>query len=176
MRNDSQGKHRTLILQESIVGQIFNETLPRARKERQIAPQASAGYPLSINSLLAVRKAERGRIKKLRTNSRTPSPQSGRDMCLMIASNPAKAGFSSGTLKSQDILNIPALWPSTNLEMILNYQCSVIRKLILLYKWRAYRNIEIGGLFGVGYTAITEAAKRGRLFLDSPKVLAMLPR
>jgi len=39
-------------------------------------------------------------------------------MCLMIASNPAKAGFSSGTLKSKDILNIPGLWPSTNLEMI----------------------------------------------------------
>jgi hypothetical protein len=35
----------------------------------------------------------------------------------MIASNPAKAGLSSGTLKSQDISNIPALWPSTNLEM-----------------------------------------------------------
>jgi len=47
--------------------------LPRARKERQIAPQAlyragagqaSAGYPLSINCLLAIRKAQRGRDKK----------------------------------------------------------------------------------------------------------------
>jgi hypothetical protein len=47
-----------------LVGQIFNESLPGARKERQIAPQASAGYPLSINSLLAIRKAERGRDKK----------------------------------------------------------------------------------------------------------------
>jgi hypothetical protein len=43
---------------------IFNETLPRARKERQIAPQASAGYPLSINSLLAIRKEQRGHDKK----------------------------------------------------------------------------------------------------------------
>jgi len=35
-----------------------------AWKERQIAPQASAGYPLSINSLLAIRKAQRGLDKK----------------------------------------------------------------------------------------------------------------
>jgi hypothetical protein len=47
-----------------LVDHIFNETLPRSRKERQIAPQASAGYPLSINSLLAIRKAQRGRDKK----------------------------------------------------------------------------------------------------------------
>jgi hypothetical protein len=30
--------------------------------------------------------------------------------------------FSSGPLKSQDILNIPALCPSTNLEMIQIYK------------------------------------------------------
>jgi hypothetical protein len=47
-----------------LVGQIFYESLPRARKERQIAPQASAGYSLSINSLLAIRKAQRGRDQK----------------------------------------------------------------------------------------------------------------
>jgi hypothetical protein len=56
-----------------LVDQIFSESLPRARKERQIAPQAlyragagqaSAGYPLPINSLLAIRKAQRGRDKK----------------------------------------------------------------------------------------------------------------
>jgi hypothetical protein len=47
-----------------LVGQIFAESLPKAQKERQIAPQASAGYPLSINSLLAIRKAQRGRDKK----------------------------------------------------------------------------------------------------------------
>jgi len=53
-----------------LVGQIFDESLPRARKERQIAPQASAGDPLSINPLLAIRpwsglldKAQRGRDK-----------------------------------------------------------------------------------------------------------------
>jgi hypothetical protein len=36
----------------------------------------------------------------------------------MIASNPAKAGFSSGRLKSQVILERKDLWLSTNLEMI----------------------------------------------------------
>jgi hypothetical protein len=46
------------------VDQIFHESLPRARKERQLAQQASAGYPLSINSLLVIRKALRGRDKK----------------------------------------------------------------------------------------------------------------
>jgi len=47
-----------------LVGQNFNESSPMAWKERQIAPQASAGYPLSINSLLAIRKAQRGLDKK----------------------------------------------------------------------------------------------------------------
>jgi len=47
-----------------LVDQIFNESLPRARKERQIAPQASAGDPLSIICLLAIRKGQRGRDKK----------------------------------------------------------------------------------------------------------------
>jgi hypothetical protein len=55
------------------VDQIFNESLARARKERQIAPQAlyrdgagqaSAGYPLPINSLPAIRKAQQERDKK----------------------------------------------------------------------------------------------------------------
>jgi hypothetical protein len=47
-----------------LVGQIIDGRLPKARKERQIAPQASAGYPLSINSLLTIRKAQRGRDQK----------------------------------------------------------------------------------------------------------------
>jgi hypothetical protein len=47
-----------------LVDQIFGESLPRARKERQIAPQASAGYPLSINSPLPIRKAQQGRDNK----------------------------------------------------------------------------------------------------------------
>jgi hypothetical protein len=40
---------------------MFHESLPRARKESQIAQQASAGYPLSKNFLSAIRKAQRGR-------------------------------------------------------------------------------------------------------------------
>jgi len=47
-----------------LIGQISAESLPRARKERQLAPQASAGYPLSIDSLLAIRKAQRGPDQK----------------------------------------------------------------------------------------------------------------
>jgi hypothetical protein len=47
-----------------LVDRIFNESLSRSRKERQLAPQASAGYPLSINSLLAFHKAQRGCEKK----------------------------------------------------------------------------------------------------------------
>jgi hypothetical protein len=45
------------------VGRIFQESLPRARKESQIAQQASAGDPLSMNPLLVIRKAQRGRNK-----------------------------------------------------------------------------------------------------------------
>jgi len=57
--------------------------LPRARKERQIAPQAlyrsgagqaSAGDPLSINSPLAIRKAQRGRDKKAPEKWQNPPP------------------------------------------------------------------------------------------------------
>jgi hypothetical protein len=60
-----------------LVGQILYESLRRARKERQLAPQAlyrsgagqaSAGYPLSINSLPAIRKGQRGREKKASEN------------------------------------------------------------------------------------------------------------
>jgi len=45
------------------VDRIFHESLPRARKESQIAQQASAGDPLSMNPLPIIRKAKRGRDK-----------------------------------------------------------------------------------------------------------------
>jgi hypothetical protein len=45
------------------VDRIFHESLPRARKESQIAQQASAGYFFSMNPLLVIRKAQRGRDK-----------------------------------------------------------------------------------------------------------------
>jgi len=69
-RNQKSKKIRFI---SKLVDQIFDECPPRARKERQIAPQAlyrsgagqaSVGYPLSINSLLTIRKAQRGRDKK----------------------------------------------------------------------------------------------------------------
>jgi hypothetical protein len=68
------------------VDQIFHQSLPRGRRERQIAPQASAGYALSRISLLGIRKAQRGRDKKASKKSQAPPPQVGRDRCLMIAS------------------------------------------------------------------------------------------
>jgi len=43
------------------VDRIFHESLPGARKESQIAQQASAGHPLSRNPLSVIRKAQRGR-------------------------------------------------------------------------------------------------------------------
>jgi len=43
---------------------MLYERLARARKESQIAQQASAGYSLSMNSLLVIRKAQRGRNKQ----------------------------------------------------------------------------------------------------------------
>jgi hypothetical protein len=46
-----------------LVDQIFHENLPGDQKERQLVPQASAGYPLFINPVLAFRKAQRGREK-----------------------------------------------------------------------------------------------------------------
>jgi hypothetical protein len=89
--------------------------LPRARKERQIAPQASAGDPLFINSLLAIRKAQRGRDRKASEKWQNP-PATVRERYVLHGCK--QDDFSSGLLKSQDILNMPALRPSTNLEMI----------------------------------------------------------
>jgi hypothetical protein len=94
--------------------QIFHQSLPRGRKERQIAPQASAGYALSLISLLGIRKAQRGRDKKASKKSQDP-PATGWER---YAPHDCKQDdFSSGPLKSQEILESPALWLSTNLEM-----------------------------------------------------------
>jgi len=79
-----------------------------ARKERQIAPQASAGYPLSTDSLLAIRKAQRGRDKKAPEKWQNP-PATVRER--YVPYDCKQDDFSFGTLKSKDILNIPALWP-----------------------------------------------------------------
>ena len=41
----------------------------------------------------------------------------------------------------------------------------------VLYRLGVYRNEEIGEVFGVGYTAVSEAAKRGREYLRLDKQL-----
>jgi hypothetical protein len=48
-----------------LVDLIFFEGLTRARKKRQIAPQASAGYPLSINPCLPSARRSRGGKRKV---------------------------------------------------------------------------------------------------------------
>jgi hypothetical protein len=75
------------------VDQNFTKNRPMARKERKIAPQASAGVPLFISILFAFRKAQRRREKKASENPLTPPPQVKRDLCLMVAS---KMTFLSG--------------------------------------------------------------------------------
>jgi hypothetical protein len=69
-----------------LVDQNLSQSISRDRKERQLAPQASAGYALSINSPLAFRKGRRRREKKASEKWQNSPPQIGKDMCLMIAS------------------------------------------------------------------------------------------
>ena len=69
-----------------LVDQNFSQSTSRDRKERQVAPQASAGYVLSINFPLAFRKGWRRREKEASEKWQNSPPQTGRDMCLMIAS------------------------------------------------------------------------------------------
>ena len=97
------------------MNRIFCEGLTRARKERQIAPQASAGYPLSINSLLAFRKKDRGWEKKASMKGLN-TPATAKEEYL--PHDYKQYGFPSATLKSLDIQNRSVPWPATNLEMI----------------------------------------------------------
>jgi hypothetical protein len=68
---------------------FFPKACQKAWKERQLAPQASAGYPLSLKSLPVIRKAQRGRDQKASKKWQNPPPLVGRDICLMIASKMA---------------------------------------------------------------------------------------
>jgi hypothetical protein len=88
-----------------LVDRIFYEGLTRARKERQIAPQASAGYPLPINPLLAFRKAERGREKKppMKGPNTPATAKEG-----YLPHDCKQYDFPSATLKSLDIQNMRA--------------------------------------------------------------------
>jgi hypothetical protein len=58
----------------------------RVRKERKIAPQASAGNPLGIKILPAFRKKQRRREKKVSEKSPNPPPPVKRELRLRIAS------------------------------------------------------------------------------------------
>ena len=78
-------------------------------------PQASAGFPLPINSYLAIRNAQRGRDKKASEKQQNPPATVVKRY---VPHDGKQDDFSSGTLRSQGILNIPAVWPLTNLEMI----------------------------------------------------------
>jgi hypothetical protein len=70
----------------------------------QIAPQASAGYPLPINPLLAFRKAERGWEKK--PSMKEPNtPATAKEGYL--PHDCKQYGFPSATLESLDIQNMP---------------------------------------------------------------------
>jgi hypothetical protein len=69
-----------------LVDQKFNENRPRTRKERKIAPQASAGIPLLMDPLPVFRKAQRRRGKKASEKQQNPPPQVNGDLRLMVAS------------------------------------------------------------------------------------------
>ncbi len=71
-----------------LVDRIFHESLAWARDERQIAPQASAGYcPPYLLCLPSAKPTGAG--KKGPKDNRTPPPQLRSNPCLMIASKMA---------------------------------------------------------------------------------------
>ena len=70
-----------------IVDRIFYESPARARKERQHAPQVSAGYCFPYLPCLPSAKRSGGEKRKLRWNDRTSPPRLRRSMWLRIASN-----------------------------------------------------------------------------------------
>jgi hypothetical protein len=72
-----------------LVDQNLNSMPARAWKERPIAPQARAGYPLSLIPRSFFRKAERGREKIASKHRRTPPPGLRRNARLVVASQRA---------------------------------------------------------------------------------------
>ncbi|KPK85034.1 MAG: hypothetical protein AMJ94_19465 [Deltaproteobacteria bacterium SM23_61] len=99
------------------VDRIFheNQNLPRARKERQIAPQASAGVCFPKSPRLTSAKHRGGREKK------TSRQRQGTPATAKMGQPPhdcKQYDFPSGALELLDISKIAAFWPSTNLEMV----------------------------------------------------------
>ena len=87
-----------------LVDRIFYGGLSRARKERQIAPQASAGCPPPINPPLAFRKRERG-WKKKPSMKEPNAPATAKEGSL--PHDCQQYGFPSAPLKSLGIQNMP---------------------------------------------------------------------
>jgi hypothetical protein len=92
-----------------LVDQNFNKNWIRVRKERKIAPQASAGNPLSIKTLPEFRKESFGDIAQ-------PSATGKKRV---VPCDCKQDDFSFGLLKLLIMLNRPPLLSSTNLEMTL---------------------------------------------------------
>jgi hypothetical protein len=88
------------------VDQIFCESLTRARKERQIAPQASAGYCSPNSPRLTSAKHSGGREKKssMRPQGTPATAKKGQ-----LPHDRKQYDFPSGLLESLDISKIPAL-------------------------------------------------------------------
>jgi hypothetical protein len=88
------------------VDQIFYESLTRARKERQIAAQASAGYCFPSSPRLTSARHSRGREKKtsMRPQDIPATAQKGQ-----LPHGCKQYDFPSGLLESLDISKIPAL-------------------------------------------------------------------
>ncbi len=100
--------------------------LARARKESQVAQQASAGYAFHDLPLLAFRKAQRGRGKidsKEKKNTAAKAKEG------YVPHDCQQDDFSSGPLESLNTLPIPPLWPAINLEMIQKKEFSAGRTL-----------------------------------------------
>ena len=72
-----------------LVDRNLDAILARDRKESPIAPQAPAGYPLSLIFRPMFRKAQRRRKKRISEERRTPPPRLRRNARLVVASNRA---------------------------------------------------------------------------------------
>jgi hypothetical protein len=104
------------------VDPIFCESLTRARKERQIAPQASAGYCFPNSPRLTSAKHSGRREKK---SSMRPPDTPATAKKGQLPHDCKQYDFPSGPLESLDIPKIPALGPSTNLEMIPEFKLQI---------------------------------------------------
>jgi hypothetical protein len=88
------------------VDQIFCESLTRARKERQIAPQASAGYCFSNSPRVTSAKHRGGREKKFSMRPQHTPAAAKRGQ---VPHDCKQYDFPSGPRQSLDISKIPAL-------------------------------------------------------------------